>query len=191
MIPKWTDVEPIPPPLPPLRCTSLANGAGHQNTKPLPMIPCSVSAHELDTSESLGSIIGGNHIDRPLPPLPRGNSLKMVSESASSGSNSDEDDDDDVADRDDKEEPLVGSESSDLDTDENMDDSTNRVAGNFDADATLPPSPTEKTNTANVSSEIGYVILFFNATLSSFRRSNNLNSSIYCKSKNKFFYISL
>lgn len=160
MIPNL-DVELIPPPMPPPRIASLPNGAGNQNTKPLPMIPCSVSAHELDTDETLETIIGGNHIDRPLPPLPRANSLKMVSESASSSSNSDEDDDDDLADRDDKDEPLVGSESSDVDSDVNMDDSTNRVAESFDADATLPSSPTEKIITNNVSSEKGYVIFCF------------------------------
>lgn len=161
MISNSLDMEPTPPPLPPPRCASLVNGAGHQNTKPLPMIPCSVSAHELETDErSLETIIGDNNIDRPLPPLPRGNSLKMVSESTSSSSNSDEDGDDD-ADRDDKEEPLAGSESSDLDSDVNMDDSTNRVAESFDADATLPPSPTEKINTNNISSEKGYVFFMF------------------------------
>lgn len=152
VIPNYLDVEPIPPPLPPPRCASLVNGAGHQNTKPLPMIPCSVSAHELDTDDRTLEI-GGNHIDRPLPPLPRGNSLKIVSESASSSSNSDEDDDNDA---DDKDEP-VGSESSDLDSDVNMDDSISPVGESFDADATLPPSPTEKINTSEVIPEKRYV----------------------------------
>lgn len=160
------DVEQIPPPLPPPRGESLAAAITnhHMNGKPLPMIPCSASAHELDTTSSSPPPPSStaNHIDRPLPPLPRGDSLEKVDESANTDDSDDDDDDVDDDDDDDEENELIDSDAGNNGGDcnelstrlENNDDG----GGGFDADATLPPSPTEKTNGIFSSNDIGYDI---------------------------------
>lgn len=115
--------EDVPPPLPPPRDSSLI-------VKGLPVIPTSASAHEFRDVEKRKN---ENNVDRPLPPLPRENSLTIVDESAS-----DEIDDDD-------------SDVYEDDSNSSKDEPTNDHGGNdvnttngFDPDATLPPSPSKK-----------------------------------------------
>lgn len=150
----------VPPPLPPPRGTSLV-----PNDKTLPTIPTSASAQEYldrearNNSENLErsrNVIGH---ERPLPPLPRRDgSLEKVDESEN-GSDTDEDidevdsDDDDISD-------VVD----DDDDDENtpIDLKKSRLSnGNsvgrendegFNADSTLPPSPSKTSNTSGFNS---------------------------------------
>lgn len=169
-------LEQIPPPLPPPRGESLtvtaaaiANNNHNMNGKPLPVIPCSASAHEFDTASLTTSqttpppphSIVGNLCDRPLPPLPREDSLDKVVEFGGNSDDDDEDDDcdddneNDVADDDDDEyNELIDSDTGNNGGEPNHvrleNDRPNRNGSNddggFDADATLPPSPTEKSN---------------------------------------------
>lgn len=144
----------IPPPLPPPRIDSLGNA---QPSKPLPTIPASASAHEFlqmearNNSENINRSLGNN--DRPLPPLPpkEDGSLERLDETLS-----DDSDDDVDVDLDDEEEidEIYSDEESD-DLDENNDNNSKHKLVNgskdydegFDADATLPPSPSKSSNT--------------------------------------------
>lgn len=121
--------EDVPPPLPPPRDSSLI-------FKGQPVIQQSASAHEFRDVEKRKN--GENNIDRPLPPLPRENSLKKVDESASDEI---DEDDSDVYEED-------SNSSNDAPINEHGDNNVNATNGfnesSFDADATLPLSPSDK-----------------------------------------------
>lgn len=97
----------------------------------------SASAHEFRDVEKRKN--GENNIDRPLPPLPRENSLTIVDESASDEI---DEDDSDVYEND-------SNSSNDAPLKDNGENKVNSTNGfndesSFDADATLPLSPSEK-----------------------------------------------
>ncbi|XP_037043962.1 tyrosine-protein phosphatase non-receptor type 61F isoform X1 [Bradysia coprophila] len=123
--------EDVPPPLPPPRDSSL-------QLKGTPVIPTSASAHEFRDVEKRKN--AENNIDRPLPPLPRENSLPKLDES---GSDEIEEDDSDVYEDDDS---VSGNDAPVNDHDENIVKTTNGYSdeSSFDANATLPLSPSEK-----------------------------------------------
>lgn len=152
------------------------------NSKPLPLIPCSASAHEFrdaispatnDQTASANSISSlssrSNNIDRPLPPIPRDNSLEKVDESTSDNTDISDNDideveieenhsDDDMNNK--NEENEIGSHDK-TNSDSMTDD------GSFDADATLPPLPTHDEsfiyNGLDYDKDTGYVIFKFNS----------------------------
>lgn len=161
------DTDEIPPPLPPPRIGSLTTGGGQLNQKPLPIIPSSASAHEFlemearNNSENLertrNATISGD-TERPLPPLPpKDGSLDKVNESDSNDEDddeeeidenySDEDYEDDLEEegRDDEDDNKVKSSPSEKLFNGNDDGSS--MEGSFDADGTLPPSPSKSSNT--------------------------------------------
>lgn len=127
--------EDVPPPLPPPRDSSL-------QMKGLPNIPTSASAHEFRDVEKRKNV--ENNIDRPLPPLPGDNSLPKLDESASDEI---EEDDSDVYDDDDDDDDSDSS--NDAAANDHIESNVKTTNGysdesSFDADATLPLSPSEK-----------------------------------------------
>lgn len=100
-------------------------------------LPTSVSATEFRDIEKRKNV--ENNIDRPLPPLPlpRENSLTIVDESASDEIEEDDSDEDD------------SNSSNDAPIKDHGENNVNATNGfnnesSFDADATLPLSPSEK-----------------------------------------------
>lgn len=130
VIPYEKEFEDIAPPLPPPRGESLGNNTLYNSNRPLPMIPSSVSAHELN-NENRHTVANNNHentiTERPLLPLGK------VSESEDTEEEYDElnGNDSDTA--------NISSESDMSETKMNKE-----TMSNFDPDTTLPPSPTEK-----------------------------------------------
>ncbi|XP_055701026.1 tyrosine-protein phosphatase non-receptor type 61F isoform X3 [Phlebotomus papatasi] len=92
------NVDQAPPPLPPPRVDSLHGG---QPAKPLPSIPTGdaegnpVAVNGND--EPRGEENGVGSVDRPLPPLPRDNSLEKVDESQSDHDSLEDEEEDDLA----------------------------------------------------------------------------------------------
>lgn len=107
--------------------------------KGLPVIPTSVSALEFRDIEKQKNV--ENNIDRPLPPLPlpRENSLTKVDESASDEIEDDSDDDDSNSSND----APINDHGENNVTSRNGHNNDNDESS-FDADATLPLSPSEK-----------------------------------------------
>lgn len=104
--------------------------------KGLPVIPTSASAHEFRDVEKRKNV--ENNIDRPLPPLPHKDSLTKVDESASDEI---EDEDSDAYENDSNssaDAPMNGGENN-VHSTNGFDDEAS-----FDADATLPLSPSDK-----------------------------------------------
>lgn len=150
MITNDEEIEETPPPLPPPRTDSLHGIL--PNNKPLPSIPNSESLHEdfitnynnkeiiknlanLEKSRELSAIGGcsSNNINRPLPPLPKENSLEKVNESDSDENGNVEEEDDEDDDEEEIEESVSDVE---VQSNENPDDS-------------LPPTPVENNNASN------------------------------------------
>lgn len=108
----------------------------------MPVIPTSVSAHEFRDVEKQKN--AHNNIDRPLPPLPRDNSLPKLDES---GSDEIEEDDSDVYEDDDDESAGSNDDAAAPAVDEKNNVKTTNGYNDelsFDANATLPLSPTDK-----------------------------------------------
>lgn len=153
------------PPVPPQR----------NESKETPKIQRSESANELDlvnrnNNRNHGYVSIGQHVDRPLPPLPPTTvHMDSIDEPVTTDEDPDEDDDDegDEANNDssnsDSDNERIDEEPSDADSESNDDNThhaetvpnashadgvTAPINGgreeSFDADATLPPSPTEK-----------------------------------------------
>ncbi|GAB0090244.1 Tyrosine-protein phosphatase non-receptor type 61F [Sergentomyia squamirostris] len=102
------NVEQAPPPLPPPRVDSLQSGG--TPAKPLPSIPNdNDNAVPLNGNGGGPDGVGENGIggmDRPLPPLPRDNSLEKVDESQSDHDSVDEEDDESAVDEADEEDDI-------------------------------------------------------------------------------------
>lgn len=169
----------VPPPLPPPRTESLVQVNKNLPTIPysvsandLDLVNRNTNNHN-QVSATAAATLHHNNVDRPLPPLPTNSSLDIINEPVST--DEDQPDEDDVGDEaneissnsDSDNERIDEEEVSDADSesnDDNMGDETiqnaspvdgmaNRLNGSqepsFDADATLPPSPTEKTMRTN------------------------------------------
>lgn len=168
------EIDEVSPPLPPPRNASLVTGGQQILQKPLPTIPASVSAYDFlqmearNNSENLERTRNANQDERPLPPLPisRDGSLERVDESLDDSEMDDNDDDEEEIDEiySDEENDKVCDDIEPIDGCSNTTNrSTSLVNGNsnssheieasFNADGTLPPSPSKSTNTFSGSTE--------------------------------------
>ncbi|XP_055685794.1 tyrosine-protein phosphatase non-receptor type 61F isoform X2 [Lutzomyia longipalpis] len=91
--------EQAPPPLPPPRVDSLHSGG--TPAKPLPSVPADDNGEDalpVNGNNADGGVENGiGNVDRPLPPLPRDNSLEKVDESQSDHDSLEDEDEDELA----------------------------------------------------------------------------------------------
>lgn len=133
--------------------------------RPLPTIPISASAHEFlqmearNNSENIERNRNAANDERPLPPLPqKDDPLGRVDETPNDSDSEDEEMDDE------EEIDEIGTDEESEELDESNDNDSNNtyklVNGSskdydesFDADATLPPSPSKSANTFSENTE--------------------------------------
>lgn len=127
----------------------------------MPLIPCSASAHEFRdvicpaatdqtaTANSISPAIASLssrsiNIDRPLPPIPRDNSLEKVDESTDDNTDISDNDVDEVEIEENNSEDDMKEKNDDSEIGSHDKTSSNSVTDDdaFDADASLPPLPT-------------------------------------------------
>lgn len=87
--------------------------------------------------------------ERPLPPLPSNDGpLDPLDESPNDSSDIDDDDSDECSDEPNDDDDQITNEPSTKLLNGTSSNGSNEYDNNFDADATLPPSPTKTTNTS-------------------------------------------
>lgn len=119
--------------------------------KPLPTIPINESDDDIIVNNNSENGNGIRNAERPLPPLPRPNDdpQDRIDESPDESEIEEDDDSDVLESSDDREdnEDLTNEQSMKL-LNGTSTNGTNEFEENFNADATLPPSPTKTSTTS-------------------------------------------